>query len=128
MKPGEARGMVRVTLGGEPCIDFVRVARDPWLRFRGLMSRPAVPETFGQGLFFPSCRSLHTLFMKFPLDIAFLDVEGRIEKLCLDVPPWKSVTGPRSAKHSLEVTAGALTGLQVGDLLSFEYVSPVEGG
>lgn len=112
--------MVRILLNQDTCLGTVRVARDPWLRFRGLMSRTEVPTAFGSGLLFPTCRSLHTLFMQFSLDVLFLDAEGRVEKCCLAVPPWKSVTGPRSSKHALEVTSGLLTDIKVGDVVTFE--------
>ena len=115
--------MIQVIRRGETCVERIRVARDPWLRFRGLMSRQEVPAPFGQGLFFPRCRSLHTLFMRFPLDIAFLDEEGNVVDFALNVAPWKAVNGPREAKHCLEVTAGLLEEIQVGDQLEFLTVT-----
>jgi len=83
------------------------------------MNRSSVPVAFGDGLLFPQCRSLHTCFMRFALDVAFLDHEGNVVEVALNIAPWKAVNGPREARHALEVTAGRLSTVQGGDRLEF---------
>lgn len=74
----------------------------------GLMFRKNVPAAFGNGLFFPRCRALHTFWMRFPLDICFLDDAGGVVEVRRGVRPWRIVSGPRAARHVFEVAAGDL--------------------
>jgi uncharacterized protein len=43
----------------------------------------------GPGLLIPRCRSVHTFGMRFPLDLLFLDAEGRVIALRRAVPPCR---------------------------------------
>ena len=51
--------------------------------------RPLTAEGRATVLVFPRCRSVHTWFMRFPLDIAFADAQGRVLALEGDVAPWR---------------------------------------
>ena len=44
-------------------------------------------EHAGEGLMIPRCRSVHTFGMRFPLDLIFLDEDGRVVELRRSVPP-----------------------------------------
>ena len=46
-------------------------------------------ERAGAGLLMPGCRAVHTLGMRFRLDLLFFDREGRVVELCRDVPPGR---------------------------------------
>jgi uncharacterized protein len=46
-------------------------------------------ERAGAGLLIPGCRSVHTIGMRFRLDLLFFDREGRVVELCRDVPPGR---------------------------------------
>ena len=48
-------------------------------------------ERAGAGLLIPRCRSVHTLGMRFPLDLAFLDDDGRVVELHRGVPPGRFI-------------------------------------
>lgn len=89
-------------------IPRIKVADTFLLRGVGLMGRRQVPEAYGAGLFFSNCRALHTCFMRFPLDVLFLDASGQPLELKTDVPPWTAVKGPKGTCHCLEVQAGTL--------------------
>jgi uncharacterized membrane protein (UPF0127 family) len=102
----DLEGKVSLWAAGECVLDSLTVARDWRTRVVGLMFQPQVPSQYGQGLLFPSCRSLHTFQMRFPLDIAFLDAEGQPLAIRRMVQPWKVVTGPRGTRHCLEVASG----------------------
>ena len=106
--PRDTSGNLRLEVGERCVIDTMHVAADPLTRALGLMFRRGVPEAYGRGLFFPRCASLHTFHMRFALDIAFLDREGRPLALRHAVPAWRWVKGPRGARHCLEVPAGTL--------------------
>jgi uncharacterized protein len=54
-------------------------------------------ERAGPGLLIPRCRSVHTLGMRFPIDIVFLDSAGREIRRLEAVPPFRTAFEPRAA-------------------------------
>jgi uncharacterized membrane protein (UPF0127 family) len=83
--PIRFRGLERTELLGNE----VPVAASPLSRLLGLalLSR----EAAGTGLLIPRCRSVHTLGMRFRLDLLFLDADGRVIELRRAVPPRRFV-------------------------------------
>jgi len=65
------------------------VATTPLSRLLGLalLSR----ERAESGLLIPRCRSIHTFGMRFPLDVLFLDAEGRVIDLRRALPPRRFI-------------------------------------
>ena len=63
---------------------------------RRLAGFVALPATVGAGrvriLVFPRCRSVHTWFMRIPLDIAFVDASGRVLARHDGVMPWRMLS------------------------------------
>jgi uncharacterized membrane protein (UPF0127 family) len=91
-------------------------------RFVGLMGRRSL--AFGEGLHIVPCNSIHTFFMRIPIDVVFLDRGGVIVKQFLALPPWRATSVYFQAKSVLELPAGTLqaSGTQEGDRLVFEAV------
>lgn len=58
-----------------------------------------------EALRIPRCRSIHTFGMRFPLDVIFLDADGRAIRVDRDVPPWR-VVSCRGADAVVETRAG----------------------
>jgi uncharacterized membrane protein (UPF0127 family) len=54
-------------------------------------------ERAGAGLLIPGCRSVHTVGMRFRLDLLFLDRRGLVIKFCRDVPPGRFFRCRRAA-------------------------------
>lgn len=52
------------------------------------------PDAATVVLAFPDCRSVHTCFMAFPIDIAFVDAHGRALSRHTVVPPWRFLSEP----------------------------------
>lgn len=70
----------------------------------------------GKGLFLRPCTSIHTCFMRFPIDVIFLDAHDRVLKVRKHVRPWRLVWGGRKAKSVIEIQSGWLNPLPgVGD-------------
>ena len=88
--------------GGRVC-ETCRVADSFLTRFRGLMRRAALLP--GEGLLFPRTRSVHTHFMRFPIDIVFLDEDDRVVRIVPELRPWHGAV-ERDARAVLELTAG----------------------
>jgi uncharacterized protein len=62
------------------------VARSPLARLLGLALRRRPPR---HALLLPRCRSVHTFGMRFPLDLIWLDRDGRVLRVDEAVPPWR---------------------------------------
>ena len=77
----------------------------------------------GEGLWIDTC-SVHTFFMKFPIDLIYVDKRRRVRKVSNAVPPWR-LSGCLTAHSVLELPAGtaAETGTRSGDQLSIEELS-----
>jgi uncharacterized protein len=83
-------------------------------RARGLIGRDGIQGA----MLFRRCRSVHTLGMRFDLDVAFLDGDDVILRM-RHLPRWRVTLPVWSARSVLEAEAGAFErwGLQVGDQL-----------
>lgn len=92
----------------------VAVAGTWWRRLRGLLGRPALRT--GEGMLLLDCDSVHTAGMGYPIDVAFLDGEGRVVRTLSELAPWRVGLGGRAAVHALELRAGRLdeTGTRPG--------------
>jgi uncharacterized membrane protein (UPF0127 family) len=78
----------------------VRCARDPLARLLGLAWLRTVPAN--SGLLLPRTRSIHTVGMRFALDLIWLDGENRVVRIDRDVPPWR-VRSCRGARAVVEL-------------------------
>lgn len=95
----------------------VRVAESMWDRFWGLMGRKGLPEQ--SGLLIRPCSSVHTAFMRFPIDVIFLDRAFKVVKVAPALRPFRiSMAG--GAHSVLELNAGVAerAGVQAGDQLA----------
>ncbi|MBZ5620595.1 MAG: DUF192 domain-containing protein [Acidobacteriia bacterium] len=75
----------------------------------------------GEGLWIVPCESVHTFFMRFPIDLVYLDKHRKVRKVRHRVPPWR-LSACLFAHSILELPAGTLeqSGTQVGDELTVE--------
>ena len=78
-----------------------------WAKGWGVLGRANLPP--GEGLWLPGVASVHTLFVRFPLDLLFLDREFRAVRLAPGTSPWHWLEGAAGACHVLELGAGTLT-------------------
>ena len=95
------------------------VADGVWTRFRGLMGRRGLES--GEGLLLRPAGSIHTCFMRFPLDVVFLDGDLEVLRVAAAVRPWRARL-QRGARAVLELPAGEAerVGIQAGDRLSLD--------
>lgn len=96
-------------------------------RFLGLMGRRSL--AVGEGMHILPCNSIHTFFMRIPIDVVFLDAQGVIVKQLAALPPWRATSVYFQSRSVLELPAGVLeaSGTREGDRLSFEPVSQPPG-
>jgi uncharacterized protein len=100
-----ARTVTIRTEDGAVVCDRCVVARGPIHRTRGLLGRASLPS--GEGLLLPHTPSVHMFFMRFAIDVVFLDGEQRITRIAHDLRPWRIASGGRGTKTALELPAGA---------------------
>ncbi|RZI43927.1 DUF192 domain-containing protein [Herbaspirillum sp. HC18] len=95
----------------------LKVANSFWRRFAGLMLTARLPKD--RGLLLTRCPSVHTCFMRYALDLVYLDPQGTVVKLVADLQPWRFSRGGKGAAHVLELAAGGIAhfGIQIGDRL-----------
>ena len=88
-------------------------------RTRGLLGRKKIKE--GEGLYIPECRSIHTFFMRFTIDVVFIDGDNRITRVVPGLVPFRIAFGPRNTAGVLELPAGTLKDNRcvAGDEISF---------
>jgi uncharacterized membrane protein (UPF0127 family) len=65
----------------------VRVAERGWDRTRGLLGRARIEG--GEGLLITRCSSVHTVGMRYAIDVVFLDREGRIARIVEGLRPMR---------------------------------------
>jgi uncharacterized membrane protein (UPF0127 family)/CheY-like chemotaxis protein len=111
--PATFKPIVNLTRGTVVC-ERALVADRPLRRMRGLLGRHSLPA--GEGVLLQPAPSIHTAFMRFPIDVVFLDRHLRVVKLVENLRPWRTASA-RRARSTLELTAGevAARGVQCGD-------------
>jgi len=104
--------------------DKVRTAATLLSRFVGLLGTGAIAD--GEGLWIVPCRCVHTLGMRYPIDVAFLDARGGVVGILEGLPPNRVGRVFRGARGALELRSGTLaaTGTVPGDRLEFEGGGP----
>lgn len=104
---------------GKTIVARLQIADSYGSRLLGLQFRRALaPDS---GLLLVPCNSVHTCFMRFPVDVVFLDRVGVVLAIHRNVVPWRVAFGPRRGHATLELPGGACT-LQTGETLRLESV------
>jgi len=87
-------------------------------RNKGLLGRTGLAD--GGGLWIVPCESVHTFFMKFAIDLVYLDRNHKVRKVRESVPAWR-LSACLSAHSILELPSGTIraTQTQAGDSLNF---------
>jgi uncharacterized membrane protein (UPF0127 family) len=98
----------------DPCM----VADSIVSRFQGLMGKPFLPQ--GEGMLIEPCNSIHTFFMRFAIDVAYLGRDGanyKVLSIRRDMSPWRVDFPVFGARAVLEMCSGGARDLSEGDLL-----------
>ena len=97
----------------------IRTALRWWTRAVGLLATASLEDPCG--LWISPCNSVHTLGMRYAIDVVFMRADGTIAKVVERLPPWRAA-GCLNAKSTLELRAGLAgqLGLRPGMALAFE--------
>jgi uncharacterized protein len=100
------------------------VADRPLARLRGLLGRRELPA--GDGLLLRPAPSIHTWFMRFPIDAVFLSADLEVLLVRAEMPAWRVAAG-RGARAVLELAAGEAAQRGVTAGVRLRVVTPREG-
>lgn len=105
---------------GECIAADLRLADTVWSRFRGLMGRKALGQ--GEGLWIRPCNGVHSFWMRFPIDIVFLDRDLKVVKLVENLRPFRLTIPVSNARSVIELAGGSIGqfGICKGDPLRVE--------
>lgn len=117
-------GMKRVVINDTKqtiLVSDLEVAETGWQRMRGLIGRAAGDFIDGKGLWILPCEGVHTIGMKFPIDVAYLDSNNRVLFIYQNLHPFRVGKIKTRAKSALELPSGMISKsrTEVGDLLRF---------
>ena len=103
---------------GTSVADRCRIATSLRDRTVGLLGTPSLPA--GEGLFIERTQSIHMFFMRYPIDVVFVDRDARVTQTVAGLRPWRVVWWARGARDCLELPVGALaaSGTAAGDQLA----------
>jgi uncharacterized membrane protein (UPF0127 family) len=96
------------------------LADTPLARMKGLLGRDHLAQ--GTALLLDPCDTIHTWFMRFPIDVVFAARDGEVVRAFDDVGPFRFARGTRRARVTLELPSGMRRRAQidVGSRLRFE--------
>jgi len=109
--------ILRNSRTGAVLADRIERAVTPLARLRGLLGRGPLQQ--GQALLIEPCASIHTFFMGFTIDAAFLSRDLRVVRAISTLKPWRATRLYSRAAMVVELPAGTLvrTGTREGDVL-----------
>ena len=110
---------IRNTRNGRDLAHDLLTAFDSKSRRVGLLRHQTLPE--GSAMLIAPSNAVHTFFMRFPIDVAFVTRDGRIVKTYASLKPWR-MAAAFSAYAVVELPAGTLArnDTAAGDVLSIE--------
>jgi uncharacterized protein len=98
-------------------VDRLELAAGYWSRLAGLQFRASLPV--GRGFLLVPCGSVHTMMMRFAIDLVLLDATGKILDVRKHVRPWRLVLAPRGTHSVLEMPANTAW-VHPGDTLALQ--------
>jgi uncharacterized protein len=116
LREPQRKQVIRNTRNGRVIADDLISAFDSKSRNVGLLNHGSFPQ--GAAMLIAPTNAVHTFFMRFPIDIAFINREGTVVKVCGSVRPWRIATALR-AYGVIELPAGTLAAAETvaGDVL-----------
>lgn len=115
--PAPARGQAYNATRQQYLATELRVADTHASRFVGLLSTSAHEFGAGKGLWIVPCHGVHTLGMRFPIDVIYLDSNSTVIHVQEAMQPWRIAPVRMSAASVLELPASTVahTATQLGD-------------
>lgn len=87
LRSGAERHVLVNARTGAVLASDLELAADSRTRTRGLLGREGLPD--GTVMILAPCNGVHTFFMRFTIDVVFVDRQGRVLKVCRALKPWR---------------------------------------
>lgn len=94
------------TSRGTLLADQARLATTFWRRLVGLLDRSRLEQ--GEALWLEPCNSVHMWFMRFPIDVVFINRQGYVVSVVPHLPQWSFTWPQRGADTALELPVGTI--------------------
>lgn len=95
-------------------LENIKIADSFFTRLKGLLGRTELLQ--GEGLIIKPCNSVHTIGMKFPIDVAFVDKNHIVNHIIIKMNSGKFSPIIKKAAYVIEARAGTFEGrLDIGD-------------
>jgi uncharacterized membrane protein (UPF0127 family) len=89
-----------------------------WRRLTGYMFYKIPPKEF-DGIYFPQCQQVHNSFVRFPLDVLFIDRDNTVVKVIRNFRPWQLSGIYFNAASAIEFPAGVVSdSVELGDQIT----------
>jgi len=105
---------------GAVVAQHLRPAHSHWTRFKGLLGTKSLED--GHGLWIKPCNQVHMFFMKYAIDVVFIDKDHRVVRLVEGLAPGKISPKVPEAQSVIELPVGTIAraGLAEGASLAID--------
>ena len=102
-----------LTIENKLILENVSIADSFFSRLKGLMGKSNIDDNIG--LIIRPCKSIHTFFMKFNIDVIFIDGNSKVVDVYIDLAPWRISKIYKDAKFVIEGKSGSFAKLKKSD-------------
>jgi len=103
--------MVKSLICGQEVIPEILIADSFYKRFMGYMF---VKRPHYEAILIKPCNSIHTFFMRFPIDVLFVNENMEVVKKIEGLKPGKIITPQKDCKMVIEAGEGRFRNIIVG--------------
>ena len=120
MTGGKIMLSAREIASGAVVAHYLRPAHSHWTRFKGLLGTKSLED--GHGLWIKPCNQVHMFFMKYAIDVVFIDKDHRVVRLVEGLAPGKISPKVPEAQSVIELPVGTIAraGLAEGASLAID--------
>ena len=118
---------IRNKTRGTLVAELAEVAGSNAKRSKGLLGRTGLAR--GEGMWIVPCEAVHTFFMRFPIDLIYLDRKLKVKKVRMGVPAWR-ISACLTAHSVIELPVGTICNTQTerGDVFELSESSAAASG
>jgi uncharacterized protein len=104
----------------ETIATVIFLADNPFKRMKGLLGRRSLKDS--EAMVIKPCNAIHTFFMRFPIDVLFVNKDNRVVKIIANLPPFRLSPICFTGQFVVELPAGTIqnTHTTLGDQLVIE--------
>ncbi|OEF96202.1 DUF192 domain-containing protein [Desulfuribacillus alkaliarsenatis] len=105
---------------GVTIADDVQMATSFWSRLKGLMFTARLQE--GNALYLSPCRSIHTFFMRYPIDVVYLDEKQQVIAVQHELKPNTIGSIHKHTRDIIELPVGVINKkkVDIGQILKLQ--------